>query len=95
MGGKGRFDDWVKQDDGMVGLTPVVGTEAQAIPERHGVAFRLAMIAGEKHLVAIDAGESRPVVLQLSFDATDARRFASQLELAADLAEGRTPRPKD
>lgn len=88
------FGDWLNDETGLLGLTPVILTEAQPVKGEETVIYRIAMIADRNHLELFKSGKVKPAVLQLSMPADKARAFASQLALAADLAEGRTPTPQ-
>lgn len=93
MGVKSYFGEWQGRGPDEVSLTAVIETQTLPLPENRTVAFRIAMVADQAHLEDIRAGRKKPTSLQLSLPAELARRLASQLELAADIAEGRVPRP--
>lgn len=93
MDEKSYFGEWEGRAPGEVSLTAVIETQTLPLRENRMVAFRIAMVTDENQLADIRAGRKTPPSLQLSFTAAHARRFASQLELAADIAEGRVPRP--
>lgn len=90
------FGPWmIDEASGNTGFTPVILAEAEPAIEAGVVVFRIAMIADPAHLALFREGKVKPAILQLSMPADRARKFASQLELAADQIEGRVPATKN
>jgi hypothetical protein len=95
MGEKQPFAGWERDAEGNLKLTPVFSIDVQGSRDAGIVVFKMDMIADNRHLELIKAGKMKPVGLQLSLTPAAARRFASQLDVVADLVEGRAPSRRD
>jgi hypothetical protein len=84
---------WSRNEHGGLLFSWVVRTEAEVVElggsGEKAVVFRLGLIADQAHRDAIVAGKAKILPMQFRVEPREARLFASALEVAADMVEGK------